>query len=213
MRRALVASVVLLLAGGPAWAALSDLGWKLLEMPDKPPADFALAPDGSIEVTSDGSVAFLYREASGGLTGQWRWRVDRAGPANDPAVKGRDDRPLAVHIWFPDEAVSAGLKGLLAEMMGYPSYGRVLTYMWAAGDAKGRRFASPYFEPGQGAVVVLRDSSDGLGEWHEEKVDIAADYRAAFGAEPVAPAYVALSADSDDLGGMTLGRVADLELR
>ena len=212
MHRFVAVVFTMLLAAAPAWAALADLGWKLLELPDKVPARFALLPDGSIEVASAGSVAFLYREAAGGLNARWRWRVDKAGPASDPAAKGRDDRPLAVHIWFPDEAVRSGLRGLLAEMLGYPSYGRVLTYMWAAGEAKGRRFASPYFNPGQGAVVVLRDSSDGLGEWHDETVNIAADYRAAFGAEPVAPSYVALSADSDDLGGMTLGRVADLDL-
>lgn len=214
MRRLAAALALLPLTFAAAHAALSDLGWKVLEFPDKEPAEFAELPDGAIEVRTDGSVAVLYREAGPGAeTLTWRWRVDEVGPPSDLTQKGADDRPLAVHLWFPDEEMQSGFRGMVAELLGYPSYGRVLTYVWAPGEAETRRFPNPYMQDGQGEVIVLRDADDGLKQWREETVDVAADYRAAFGAEPIAPSYVAVSGDSDDLGGMSLGRVADIRLK
>ncbi|MEQ9639646.1 MAG: DUF3047 domain-containing protein [Alphaproteobacteria bacterium] len=210
--RKLVAGLILFLSA--AWpAAAIDGGWKLLTLPDKAPASFERLADGTIEIATDGSVAFLYRTAPEDCVRMtWRWRVDKAGPAGDLMRKGQDDRPLAVHLWFADESMQAGLKGTVAKLLGYPSYGRVLTYVWAPGDTKGKRFANPYMDDGQGAVIVLRDARDGTMTWRDETVDIVADYVAAFGSMPLAPAYVAVSGDSDDLGGMTLGRIADLKL-
>ncbi len=212
MRKLAAGLTLLLLTVTPAWAI--DGGWKLLTLPDKTPASFQRVSDGAIEVATDSSVAFIYREApEDSVAMSWRWRVDKAGPDSDVMLKGADDRPLAVHLWFADESIQTGLRGTVARLLGYPSYGRVLTYVWATGDAKGKRFANPYMQDGQGAVIVLRDASDGTMTWRKETVDIVADYVAAFGSKPLAPAYVALSGDSDDLGGMTLGRVADIKLK
>ena len=185
--------------------------WKAIDLPDRPPATFTILDDRDIEVATATSAGFLYREAAG-TGGQlaWRWRVDRQGRAGDLMRRGQDDRPLAVHLWFPDESIGGALKRMFAELVGYPAVGRVMTYVWAAGDEKGKRFANPYLKPGQGVVIVLRDARDGWGTWRDESVDFTADYWRAFGSPAPAPRFLAVSGDSDDLGGTTLGRIAML---
>jgi hypothetical protein len=193
---------------------LDAQGWDSLSLPDRATARFVLRDDGAIEVETMASVGFLYRgvdEAGGQLA--WRWRVDKGGPESDLMQRGRDDRPLAVHLWFPQQAGEAEFKDLLAGLFGYPRFGRALTYVWAADGSKGKRFANPYLEPGKGMIIVLRDRRDGLGAWQSETVDYAADYRRHFGALAPPPKFVAISGDSDDLGGMTLGQVAGLHFQ
>ncbi|MGF1608238.1 MAG: DUF3047 domain-containing protein [Kiloniellales bacterium] len=212
LARVAAASLALALWPLAGFATLEDAGWQTLSLPDRAPARFALRSDGVIEVETKASVGFLYRDveqAGGRLV--WRWRVDKGGPASDLMQRGEDDRPLAVHLWFPEQETS--FKDLLAGFFGYPRFGRAITYVWAADGSKGKRFANPYLDPGQGMIIVLRDRSDDLGAWHSETVDYAADYRRHFGTAPPPPKFVAISGDSDDLGGMTLGWVAGLQFQ
>jgi hypothetical protein len=57
---------------------------------------------------------------------------------------------------------------------------------------------------------VLRPADSPTGQWFEERVDIAQDYREAFGEDPPDPTQVAISADTDDTGSTSRGFVADL---
>lgn len=199
-------------------ARLADAGWRVLPFGDKPPTRFGVDADGAIEVAAAGGAAFLYRPvtaseaASGRLS--WRWRVDRAPPPSDPAAAGRDDRPLAIHVFFAMEAERTGfLAGIWREMrarlFGAPFAGRLVTYMWGGTASAGTRLANPHL-PDDGGIVVLRDGTAPLSDWQDESVDLAADYQAAFGAPAPSPAYIAVSADADDLGGDSLGWVSDL---
>jgi Protein of unknown function (DUF3047) len=61
-----------------------------------------------------------------------------------------------------------------------------------------------------GAVRVLRPADSPTGEWFEERVDIAQDYREAFGEDPPDPTQIAISADTDDTGSSSRGFVAAL---
>ena len=207
---ALLAGVAAL-GAGPATAVQSEVTWQVLELPGLAPARFTLPSADLIKIETDSSVGFLYREVAGDegkLT--WRWRVDACGPIGDLMRKGHDDRPLAVHLWFPDEAEDFSFNGLLGSLFGYPVFGRAITYVWAPDTTKGKRFDNPHLETGQGVIIVLRDRRDGLGRWQYETVDYAADYARHFGTTAPMPSFLAISGDSDDLGGMSLGWVADL---
>lgn len=208
----MMAALGVAVALGPAAVvAAPEFGeWKVLELPDRAPARFTILDNQEIEVATAASASFFYRDAPGAAGWlAWRWRVDRPGRAGDLMQQGQDDRPLAVHLWFPDDSIGGVFKGLFTELFGYPAVGRVMTYVWAAGNEKGKRFANPYLEPGQGVVIVLRDAGDGWGLWRDESVDFAADYQRAFGTAPPAPRFLAVSGDSDDLGGATLGRIVE----
>jgi len=124
-----------------------------------------------------------------------------------------DDRPLAVHVWFNDGKGTDGgwdfRTRLGAWLFDRPLPGRMLTYVWGGKAARGTRRENPYREK-VGSIVVLRSGDSPAGEWHTEAVDIEADFEAAFGYRPGKPDYVAISADTDDKGGASMGVVAGL---
>ncbi len=192
---------------GTAPAALAAEGWRLLRTGDAPPARFSLLEDGTVRVVAEGAVGFLARpvEAAPGRHLSWRWRVDAATPATDLRAKGEDDRPAAVHVFFPRAEGERGLFGRIGDSLraaaaGDAFSGRVITYVWGGTEPPGTRFPSPFMRE-DGALVILRGPEAPTGVWLSECVDPAADYRAAFGRDPTVPNWIALSADTDDRGG------------
>lgn len=199
-------------------AAAAPEGWSTLTLPGKAATRFTEAADGSIAVKADNSAAFLYRAVPEGdamrrfLT--WRWRVDEAMAPTDLALKGADDRPLALHVFFPSDPERQGLwrsftQGLRAKVAGAPFSGKVLTYVWGGIQPEGAKLANPYMKS-DGMVVVLRSGQTAQGTWLTEKIDFAADFENAFGYRPPKPAYIALSADADDTAGRSIGAFADI---
>jgi hypothetical protein len=65
---------------------------------------------------------------------------------------------------------------------------------------------SPYLGDA-GAMRVLRPADSPTGEWFQERVDLAQDYREAFGEEPPDPTQIAISADTDATGSSSRGFV------
>jgi hypothetical protein len=86
---------------------------------------------------------------------------------------------------------------------------RVLLYVWGGKGPRGRLVPSPYLQ-GQGTSVVLRDAGTGA---FSETVDLASDYRRAFGHEAGALVGLAVSSDGDDTGSVVRATLSDLELR
>lgn len=207
------------MAAGEAFAAQPGLfenteTWTRLTVDDQPAASFAF-DDGALTVTADGEVAFLYREvrdmtAPARVT--WRWRVDDGIAATDPTAKGDDDRPIAVHLWFDTGDDAKTLYGTTAQWMGYPTVTHAITYVWGATQDAGTVLDNPYFA--RGRIVVLRRSAAASKDWLTATRGLAADLRRAFGerVEPGDLAYVVISADTDDRGGSSRARIADLRL-
>lgn len=225
---ALSAILVAGVGGAPASVAqprngLADEGWRVLEVPGKTPTRFTVSESGQIKATARDSVGFLYRKVApdGGCEPSvgaamrlaWRWRVDRTPPPTDQGAKGMDDRPLAVHVWFAGEDGSKGQWSLLdrigAWMLNHPLPGKALTYVWGGTGQRGDRLPNPYLES-TGHIIILRPGDSAIGRWFRESVDIAADYERAFGHPPSRPAFVAISADTDDTRGMSIGVVSDI---
>lgn len=199
-------------------AALAAAGWQQLAFPPRPANVWRAGDGGSVEVTSEAGVSMLYRpvEADPALTPilSWRWRVDEGVPPTDLASRGGDDRSLAVFVgfaWDPDGATlwERMRRPFVEGAAGPAAPGRTLSFVWGGSSPAGTGFASPH-AGASGWIVVLRNGAAPTGDgWHRERVDVAAAYRAAFGAEPPRVTWLAVSADGDDTGSRVRGAVAD----
>jgi Protein of unknown function (DUF3047) len=218
----LVLVLLVALAPGIAQAVVdADLeakGWREVPNPNKKENVFRAGADGAIEVVSSDSVSTLYTPVDVDLDERpvltWRWRVDEAAPATDLSVKGADDCSLAVYVGFPFEPEQASFfdrlkRPLVESWVGEDAPGRVLRYVFCGRHQRGEVVESPYLGSA-GAIEVLRPADSATGEWLEERVDLAADYRRAFGEEPPDPTQVAIQADTDNTGSTSRASIADL---
>jgi len=209
------------LAGGWGLGGEQDLplelrqrGWRVLINRDYQPTRFPWRENGVIQVDTNDSVGFLFRELSAderrARSMSWRWKVVRDLPPADLSKRDVDDRPLAVHLWFdlPETQTNwwteAGRSML--RWTGLPMPGRTLTYVWGGDHDSGASFRSPYRRE-NGRVVVLHPSGSPLNAWRQERIEPGADYAKYFGSPAVAPRYVAISGDSDNRGGVSSGLV------
>lgn len=231
IRRAAVLAIFIGLFGTaiPAWSTvplparvpigpdLAELGWRELTPPDSDPTRFEGRRDGSLMVSAESSASFLYRDVANQARGkpvlQWRWRVDKSSPPTDLSRKGGDDRPLAVHLWFPPGAAAASRFNVFDQVLAWafdvPLPGKVLTYVWGGTAAAGEKLDNPYLER-DGVLIVLRPGDTPKGRWFRESIDVSADYAAAFGSAAPPVAYIAVSADFDDTMGASMAMIADI---
>ena len=172
------------------------------------------AEGARLGVEADGAVSIIYDRLTpqdwDARKASWRWSVDSTVPATDLRQKGGDDRNLALYFAFMPRAEAERLQGTrsLRKLLNHAD-GRVLVYVWGGDHTRGATLGSPYLGP-RGKTIVLRPSGTGA---HAENVDLAADYRRAFGAEPEALVALALSADSDDTDTIIQGQIRDLNLQ
>lgn len=185
---------------------LRALGWEELSFEDKPANTYTLEPDGSIRIESNRSVSVIWLDLPSDPTItpilHWRWRIDRAVPPTDLRRKGGDDRSLAVYVAFayvPERAslVERSMRAILTSIAGRALPGRMLSYVWGGDGPSSSWFDNPYLPIG-GRIRVLRGIETPTGAWLEERVDIDADFREAFGEEPTKVVQIGVSADSDD---------------
>ncbi|MGR3513652.1 MAG: DUF3047 domain-containing protein [Paracoccaceae bacterium] len=164
-----------------------------------------------LDIVSNGTVSLVWRPVEGALRdatrAMWRWRVTEGVTPTDLTRKGGDDRNLALYFVFVDEATAAGLSGGNArQLLGNPNT-RALIYVWGGNHAQGAILPSPY-HPGL-RTKVLRTSGAGT---FSESVDLAADYRRAFGSAPGVLVGLGISSDSDDTDGRVRASIAELQL-
>lgn len=172
------------------------------------------AAGGAMGVTADGAVSITYDRLAprdwDARNASWRWAVDRSVPATDLRQKGGDDRNLALYFAFLPKAEAERLQDTrsLRKLLNHPD-GRVLVYVWGGDHKRGAVLGSPYLDK-RGKTIVLRGSGTGR---FTESVDLAADYRRAFGSEPDALVALALSADSDDTDVVMQGQISNFSLK
>lgn len=166
-----------------------------------------------VAVASDGTVSLLWRRLPGAdwsaRRADWRWSVDQSVPPTDLTRKGGDDRDLSLYFIFMPKAVAeANRDAGIRQLLGIEE-ARVLMYVWGGNHARGAVLPSPYLGA-RGKTVILRPAGTGS---HSETVDLARDYRRAFGSAPTSLVGLALSADSDDTDSRIRARIADLSLQ
>lgn len=217
--RTLAAAALLapLTASADVGPALEKAGWRELVFRGRQANHFEARGEG-VGVVSRQSVSVLWRDVEAAPSStpllRWRWRVEEAVPATDLSRKGGDDRSLAVYVAFAFDEAKAGLwertkRAALGAFTDDPLPGRVLTYVWGGEGPEGW-FTNPHL-PGGGMLRILRGQGAPQGRWLDEEVDLAADYRAAFGSAPTMVTGLGISADSDDTGTLAAGEVAGLD--
>jgi hypothetical protein len=167
----------------------------------------------AVSVTSEDSVSLIWTSlpetAWDARAASWRWQVEESVPPTALDLRGGDDRNLSLYFVFMPGDVARENRGASIRRLMRIEQARVLMYVWGGDHARGAVLPSPYLGA-QGRTVVLRPAGTG---GHSERVDLAADYRRAFGAEAPAVVGLALSSDSDDTGGTVRAALADLSLR
>jgi hypothetical protein len=166
----------------------------------------------TLGVQSDGAVSMAYRAVPENLWGSskasWKWSVNQSVPATDLRKKGGDDRNLAMYVVFLPETDAQKLKGAgIRKLLGSDA-ARVLVYVWGGNHGRGKVLGSPYLG-NRGKTVVLRNAGTGN---HAENVDLASDYKWAFGGTKGAVVGIAISADSDDTNSKVKGAISSLAL-
>lgn len=194
----------------PIGPDLTSLGWEMLKFDGIAPSMFTGTQNGEIEVRSDSGSSVLYRLVADdplqATTLSWSWQVVDGLPATNLRQTDGDDRVLAVHVVFAEDDFMSRLKGAFHPF----ARGRVITYVW--GDDEKAEFPHPHL-PDQGFMIIQKTSSDPMGKWFTEIIDLEADYKRAFDKALPPVAYVAISGDADDLNAMCFGMIRDIRLR
>ncbi|MEO0917913.1 MAG: DUF3047 domain-containing protein, partial [Pseudomonadota bacterium] len=108
---------------------------------------------------------------------------------------------------FVDEESAARLTRSNARQLLRNPNTRALIYVWGGAHSQGSILPSPY-HPGL-RTKVLRTGVEGS---FSERVDLAADFRRAFGETPGVLVGLGVSADSDDTDTNIRASIADLQL-
>ncbi|MEM8878073.1 MAG: DUF3047 domain-containing protein [Pseudomonadota bacterium] len=174
--------------------------------------DYAIEQD-TLTIDSYRSVSILYSRLPESLWNargaRWDWAVLQSAPATDLTSRGGDDRNIAVYfIFLPPDRAQATRNRNIRRLLNEPSV-RALAYVWGGRHEAGSVLPSPYMD-NRGVTIVQRPA--GVGQFTEE-IDLAADFRRAFGSEPTALAGLAISADTDDTRSMVQARLSSILLR
>jgi hypothetical protein len=232
MRRVSSALVVMLTApllGGAASPGrttpeLEAAGWRKVQWHGIRPAEFAATDDGGVRLTAHGQASLIARPLQGGASClSWRWRVDAGPPPTDLARRGGDDRAIAVAIGFAGFGPQAGMAVRAQHAAAQMANGQsrlprsVLMYVWGGTGQEGKAAASGFFVSpwghGLSMMRVVQPAQAPRGQWVEERVDLGADWRAAFGGDQVPPVIeLMISTDSDDTGTRVEAQVKNIRL-
>ena len=195
--------------------------WRVLSLPRVKPAEIAIVPEEGrnvLRVRSESAAgsAGLSFSADGHATLAWRWKVDRVVAKADLHVKRGDDFAARVYVFFDvplDElpfATRMKLK-LLALLHGEPLPTAGICYVWDNRNAPGTSVWNPYTD--RVRTVVLESGNAEAGRWKEERRDLAADFRAAFGARAVPRlSGIAAGNDTDQTGESVTAWFGDFAL-
>lgn len=192
---------------------LEAAGWHHAEWHGMPAAHFRPLPDGGVALEGQAQGSFVWRPVQGNAAcASWRWRVDHGPPATDLTRHGGDDRAISVAIGFAGWPQGVSLwqrtqhAAVQAMAGGHKLPRSVLLYVWGGTGREPALFPSPYMG-GLGQVRVLRPAEAPRGQWFGETVNLAADWRAAFGGTPPPLQEIAIGTDSDDTGSRLEARV------
>ncbi len=163
-----------------------------------------------LRIRSDDSVSVLWRPAPRDLRqarqANWYWAVEEGVAPTDLTLKGGDDRNIALYFLFAPREVADDMEDASPDRVFRHEAVRILVYVRGGNREPGTIVASPYLEQ-RGVLVALRGTGNGT---FRESVDLAADFRRAFGTPPGVLLGLGISADSDDTNGVIEAELGDL---
>ena len=181
---------------------------------------YSLVEDGNVQVikaTSNEAASGLSRKVSFNPKEypylSWRWKVNKAITGTDVTSKSGDDYAARIYVMFEydvkdlseDEQSSVSwykfFNGKLPPLA-------TLNYIWANKMGIGNIVSSPYTT--RVKMVILKNKTSSLQQWHIEERNIYEDYKKAFGEEPKGVINVAIMTDTDNTNGMAESYFGDI---
>jgi hypothetical protein len=194
--------------------------WRVVQLDqDIPPTRYRLREwDGvaAVEAHAVKSMALLARPLDIDLAATpvlcWRWRIDAPLKSADMTTRTGDDYAAHIHLGFD---VSPGTLGrgsrirqeLTRSLRGRPVPDVAINYIWDNRHAVGTWQTNVY--SGHTRMLVLRSGASHAGRWVDERRDVAADFRDAFGHAPGRLTGLALASDTDNTGETARAGFAD----
>ena len=125
----------------------------------------------------------------------WRWKVEKVLAAGDAHIRAGDDYPARLYVVFPSWF--------------FPKT-RSLNYIWANRLPKEALLPNPF--TANAMMIAVESGPERVGEWVEERRNVVADYRRAFGSDPPAVGAIALMTDTDNTGDSVRAWYDDIRL-
>ena len=200
-------------------------GWRIVEVPKAAPADVSLVRDDDATVlrivarSSASSVAMRLRTPGNGSRVAWRWKVDRVVEGGDLGTRAGDDYAARVYVTFDvplDRLPFATRTRIRLARLFFGSELPVaaLCYVWDNRHPPGTQAWNAYSDHVR--MIVVESGAADAGRWKEESRDVAADWRASFGARWPGPVPdidgLVVSSDTDQTGEAVTAWFGDVRL-
>ncbi|MEZ5831933.1 MAG: DUF3047 domain-containing protein [Dongiaceae bacterium] len=155
----------------------------------------------ALHATADASASALCRNVDVDLKAapiaHWGWRLDRPPPRGDERGRAGDDQGLRVSFLYRGGTT---LSSILA-----------IQYVWSQSEPAGTQWANAFVPNAH--EVAARSGPAMPGLWKEERRDLQADFRAAFGQEIDRVDAVCIMTDGDQTGALVEGWYGDITLQ
>ncbi len=195
-------------------------GWSERHIARAPPPRVQLVEDGAatvLELASEGAAGAIVHSVSIDPTAtpwlSWRWKVDRVVASARLEKREGDDFAARVYVFFDvplDQLPFATRwKIRIARLLyGDSVPSAALCYAWDNTHPPGTTAWNAYTD--RVRMIVLQSGNANAGRWIDERRDVASDFRAAFGAGPVARVSgIAAGNDTDQTGERVVARFGD----
>ncbi|MEE4608804.1 MAG: DUF3047 domain-containing protein, partial [Desulfobacteraceae bacterium] len=130
---------------------------------------------------------------------RWRWKIQRPLAKGDARTRAGDDYPMRVYVIFEYDPEQASLGERIQYGAAKAIYGQYpphssLNYIWANREHAETILPNAYTD--RARMFPLQQGGAKAGQWVQERRNILADYRQAFGTDPPRQATVAIMADT-----------------
>lgn len=180
-------------------------GWQKYETPGGHPAyDLTVVEDAgrrSLHMKSAGEHSTIAKEVRADLVATpilaWQWRVISLPQGADLRNRGTSDATGHIFVVWPR----------------FPAFARsrLIGYVWDPALPVGT--VIPSRKTGAVTFIVVRRGEPGLGQWLDERRNVADDYRNLFGEAPPPLPVLALSIDTNDTRAPAEALFGRIELR
>ncbi len=201
--------------------------WKFTTLPNKTPTKFTVVEMGGskvLKVSADSSYGNLVHamrvKVSDQATLAWRWRVDKLIDEADLKVRAGEDAAakVCVSFGFDGSKLPMGERAKLSlarSSTGEDVPTETLCYVWDNKLAPDTALVSAFTK--RIRFIVLQSGSAKLGQWVNERRNLAADHQRMFKDESEGNVpdlvAVAIGADADNTKGSGLAYVGDVTLK